>query len=668
MSMVRARHRRCVVLRGTPTDTADAARTLLRDISETERLWVGGEAPEAVAPREVKHLLGQSTSAVILDLHQGLDADVLGQSHGLIRGGGALVLCMPPHGEAPAGGRAALAVHPYGPDDVTHRFWDRFERCLARAGVDAPPSEALAPPPDDAQGTEEQAALAHRVAAILIECSGTLVSVVADRGRGKSSALGLALRAAQTERPLRVAVTATSEEAAAEIFRFADAGPVYLSPAELLASDARWDAIVVDEAAQLPVPLLRRLVARHPDATIAFATTARGYEGTGRGFVLRFLAELRASERPLVELRLEEPIRWSDGDPVERFVWDALALDATPADVEALAPEALVEDALEHVVLDRDALARDEARLRAFFGILVHAHYRTTPSDLHRMLDAPNIRLHALLSSDEVVAASLVALEGGLPLRIAEALNRGSRRIRGHALAETLASHSGEVEAATMTFVRSVRIATHPALRRRGLASALVDHVHESHAPDFFGTMFGATPELLAFRRSVGYALVRVGASRGARTGEPSAVMLRPVTARASAVVERLRGVLSRDLPLFLSLSEADNHLPPSEALSRALFEGLPAPAPLSEAERMRIVRSYAHGPRTYETAATALEAFVASAPSALDALPEQERQLALARIVERRGWREVAARAGYPSIPAAMRALRRAVGTLLES
>src|SRR5690606_38647685 len=115
-------------------------------------------------------------------------------------------------------------------------------------------------------------------------------------------------------------------------------------------------------------------------------------------------------------------------------------------------------------------------------------------------------------------------------------------------------------EAGTLMMVRSVRIITHPALRRHGLARALVDHVHGHYAPDLFGTMFGATPELVAFRRAVGYELVRLGASKSARAGEPTAVMVRPVSARASRLVADLRADLARDLPIQLALIAADEH------------------------------------------------------------------------------------------------------------
>jgi tRNA(Met) cytidine acetyltransferase len=263
------------------------------------------------------------------------------------------------------------------------------------------------------------------------------------------------------------------------------------------------------------------------------------------------------------------------------------------------------------------------------------------------------------------VAASLIALEGGLPASTCDALYLGSRRIRGHALPETLVCHSGEVETGAWSFVRSVRIATHPALRRRGLASVLVDAVHESYAPDLFGTMFGATPELLRFRRSVGYELVRVGASRGVRTGEPAAIMLRASTARAEALLTRLRAVLARDLPVFLALTDAGDELPLDEALVDSLRRGLPTPAALSEREMLEIVESYASGPRTYETAASALEAFARRAD--LDVLPTDERALVEGRILERRGWTSVAERSGFETVPAAMRALRRTIASLLE-
>jgi tRNA(Met) cytidine acetyltransferase len=354
---------------------------------------------------------------------------------------------------------------------------------------------------------------------------------------------------------------------------------------------------------------------------------------------------------------------------VERLVFDMLLLDAEPARLEPSPPESIpsevVEAPLHAVRLDRDALLADEPRLRELFGLLVHAHYRTTPSDLHRLLDAPNLELHALLLHERVVAATILAHEGQLPPTLADDVLHGRTRLRAHALADALVAHLGKPAAADLRMIRSVRIATHPELRRRGLARALVEHVHREHETDLFGTLFGATPELLAFRRRLGYEVVRLSASRGARTGEPSVMMLRPVSPRARALVSELRAELARDLPRQLELLRADGETLLDPALVDALEHDLPPPAPLDDAQCLALARAYAFGPRTFESVALAMQRFVTAHPDRLDRLTPAERALVEARVLEGLGWRRAAEAAGQP-VTAAMRGLRRAVRRLV--
>jgi tRNA(Met) cytidine acetyltransferase len=242
----------------------------------------------------------------------------------------------------------------------------------------------------------------------------------------------------------------------------------------------------------------------------------------------------------------------------------------------------------------RNELAVDLERLRELFGLLVHAHHRTTPGDLHRLLDAPNLRVHAALLDGRVVAANLVADEGGLPPDLSEATRTGQARLRAHALADVLVAHLGHGEAGPLRMRRSVRVAVHPALRRRGIASRLIEHTHAEPEVDLFGTLFGASPELIEFRRRLGYVLVRVSASRGARTGEPSVMMLRPVSEPAKRLVAELRRELARELDLQLALLEADDELPMDPALIAALRRDLDAPVPYSAAEQSACARAYA--------------------------------------------------------------------------
>ena len=734
----RDRHRRWVVLRGTPAETAEAAAALLAGVEPAAVLWVG-DAPSrwiGVPRHVVRRLLGQAFDAVVIDAHAGIDADLLGQSQGFIWGGGVLVLRLPP--DAPPGD-PGLVVAPYTAADVGQHFFRRVE-ALFVSGAALGPEPARLCAVRQVEGTAEQAAVVSRLTE-LMRVEGGRAVLLSDRGRGKSSALGLALRAS-AHPGRRVAVTAEDEASAAEVFRFAGSAldgialdgtapdatalddiATFVPVTELARGVGHYDVIVIDEAARIPVPVLQRIVRAHPRACLAFATTARGYEGTGRGFVLRFLAWLDGLGAPVERLTLTQPIRWAAGDPLEARVATALLLDAEPAAIPSgldlaeckalegnhsdkrgreigrqpparpqattpahhevrqgsgrgrkrrLAPEiasAAPSDFLtvpKATRLTREQLAADEALLRGFFGLLVHAHYRTTPSDLHRLLDAPNLHAHAILHRGRVVAAGLVAEEGNLDAHAIDAIARGDARIRGHALPETLVCHAGHPEAGAMRIVRSVRIASHPALRRMGLGSALVDHMHATHAPDFFGTVFGATPALLRFRRDVGYALVRVGVNPGNRTGEPAAVMMRPVSARAHALCATLRAELARDLPAQLVLMQADDELALSARLVAALGEDQSEPAEMTPAALQEGVMAYAFGPRPLEASAGAITVFVEKHAAALPTLGPSA-ALLRARVLDRRGWITLTGLTGQTSVRAAMRATRRAMQALVR-
>jgi DNA-directed RNA polymerase specialized sigma24 family protein len=143
--------------------------------------------------------------------------------------------------------------------------------------------------------------------------------------------------------------------------------------------------------------------------------------------------------------------------------------------------------------------------------------------------------------------------------------------------------------------------------------------------------------------------------------------MIRPVSKRATSLFESLRVKLARQLNPQLALMQAGRELLLADALIGDLNAGLPAAVPLSEAERMEAVTLFANGPRTHEAACVALGEFVVDHADALAHLEPKERALIQARILEGMGWEDTANAADLPSVPAAMRALRRAVRALVE-
>ncbi len=117
----------------------------------------------------------------------------------------------------------------------------------------------------------------------------------------------------------------------------------FMAPDAILAQPAmperNW--LIVDEAAAIAAPILTQLAARFP--RVLLTTTVQGYEGTGRGFILKFCARLERVRY----FTLDEPLRWSRQDPLEQWLNQALLFeDATPAPVSLpAAPRLLPADA-----------------------------------------------------------------------------------------------------------------------------------------------------------------------------------------------------------------------------------------------------------------------------------------------------------------------------------
>jgi GNAT superfamily N-acetyltransferase len=294
-----------------------------------------------------------------------------------------------------------------------------------------------------------------------------------------------------------------------------------VAPAQLLEARPRLDLLVVDEAAGLPVHTLLALAALAPRAI--FATTTAGFEGSGRGFRLRFLEALRQRGGELREFRLERPVRWPSGDPLEDWVNRLFLLNA-----EAAAPGDLHPGSVRW--LSGEWLAADERRLAAVVGLLSDAHYRTRPSDLQRWLDGRGVHIGLLetVGGGPLLGVLLAQAEPGLDAGLARAVWGGERRPPGHFLPCVLAGH-GALDAARRPALRVVRIAVQPRWQRRGLGRRLLRAARGFARRQGFGMIgasFGARPDLLRFWNGAGFRALRVGFRRETTSGLHAAVVL----------------------------------------------------------------------------------------------------------------------------------------------
>lgn len=659
-------------------------------------LWLGTPPAlpagwQAIGMRQVRQCLGQEYAALVFDAREGFDPDALGAAAGTVRAGGCLLLLTPPLDDWPVHPDPAYRrlVPPEQRDSVRHsHFLERVLRRLEadpevvwlRPGVALPElGQGLRSSAADGPATADQAAAVEGILRMARGRPFRPVVLQSDRGRGKSAALGIAAARWLQEHGGRIVVTGPRRSAADEVFAqarrllpdavwqdgklHAENGELAFHAPDFLLSDSppSADLLFVDEAAGLPGPILSALATRFPRC--AFATTVHGYEGTGRGFALRFQGFLKARMHSVHWQSLRQPIRWGNNDPLERVVDDLLLLDAEPVAGERLAD---VDPAAIHLRRHESGdLAGKDAELRELFGLLVLAHYRTRPVDLRWLLDAPGARVYTAEWQGHVLATVLLAEEGGFDATVAEAICAGRRRPQGHLLSETLAAHMGLVDAPQLRAARIVRIAVHPAWRRRGLGRQLLAWLAEALAGefDYLGTSFGATPELLAFWRASGYRLARVGLTRGASSGEYAVAMLRGLRpageALAAAATRRLAGQLPDQLSDSLRGAEP--------ALAAALLDGLAMPA-LQPGDRDDI-RRFALQNRGLETALGALRrACLQWAASGALSASESARQAGLvARVLQLRSWPASARVAGCRGRADCLRELRAAVAELLE-
>ena len=732
--------RRMLVLHGGRDATLDAAETvlgaldLLGDAGESSTTLVSDrdDLPTTrIAPRRSEELLGTTRDVVVYDAHVECRPNALGRIAGAVDGGGLFVLCTPPLDAWPNhrdGFDEGLAVPPFDASEVTGRFRQRLvdllraHRGIAIVDVDAgvveddgrtnpaprlvregsdrderrrssehegdPPSgHAFPEAAYSACMTSDQASALHACESLL--SSPRAVVLEADRGRGKSSAVGLAAASLANEGD-DVLVTAPGYQNAAEVFerarellsvldtqadgadsahelRTTSGGCIrFEKPPEAVGTvegPSPPSVVIVDEAASIPVRILDDLLACD---RIAFATTVHGYEGAGRGFDVRFRAHLRDARHEVTDVTLADPIRYAAGDPIEVWSFRTLALDARPA------VDPLVDDAdpgtTSYRTLPPDDLVADEHLLREAFGLLVYAHYRTEPNDLARMLDAPNLTARALLHDGHVATIALLAREGGLDPELRSDMYEGGR-VRGNMLPDVLTSQLRDEDAARPVGYRVMRIATHPACRNRGLGSRLLSEVRAEVGDevDWLGVGYGATPELVDFWRQNGYSTVHVSTTRNDTSGEYSAIMFDPTSHLGDRLHDRHAGWFARRIAGVLQ--DALRDLDPDVARACLRACAVTPELDLDDAD-WRLVAACAYGPAMYAVDPApferlALHHLVAGDPGLLTA--DQERLL-VAAALQHRPWRDVVEDLDYHSHATALRAFGRTLQPLVDA
>ncbi|MFO4099666.1 tRNA cytosine(34) acetyltransferase TmcA [Escherichia coli] len=554
--------RRLLVLSGEEGWCFDHALKL-RDALPGDWLWISPQpdAENHCSPSALQTLLGREFRHAVFDARHGFDAAAFAALSGTLKAGSWLVLLLPVWDEWENQPDADSLRWSDCPDPIaTPHFVQHFKRVLT-ANNDAilwrqnqPFSLAHFTPRTDwhpATGAPqpEQQQLLQQLLTIPL---GVAV-VTAARGRGKSALAGqLISRIAGS-----AIVTAPAKAATYVLAQFAGEKFRFIAPDALLASDEQADWLVVDEAAAIPAPLLHQLVSRFPRTLLT--TTVQGYEGTGRGFLLKFCARFPHLHR----FELQQPIRWAQGCPLEKMVSEALVFDDENFTHEPQGD--IVISAFEQTLWRSEP----ETPLKVY-QLLSGAHYRTSPLDLRRMMDAPGQHFLQAAGENEIAGALWLVDEGGLSQQLSQAVWAGFRRPRGNLVAQSLAAHGSNPLAATLRGRRVSRIAVHPARQREGTGRQLIaGALQYTHDLDYLSVSFGYTGELWRFWQRCGFVLVRMGNHREASSGCYTAMALLPMSDAGKQLAEREHYRLRRDAQ---ALAQWNGEMLPVDPLNDAVL------------------------------------------------------------------------------------------------
>ena len=554
--------RRLLVLSGEEGWCFDHALKL-RDALPGDWLWISPQpdAENHCSPSALQTLLGREFRHAVFDARHGFDAAAFAALSGTLKAGSWLVLLLPVWEEWENQPDADSLRWSDCPDPIaTPHFVQHLKRVLT-ADNDAilwrqnqPFSLAHFTPRTDwhpatgAPQPEQQQLLQQ-----LLTMPPGVAAVTAARGRGKSALAGqLISRIAGS-----AIVTAPAKAATDVLAQFAGEKFRFIAPDALLASDEQADWLVVDEAAAIPAPLLHQLVSRFPRTLLT--TTVQGYEGTGRGFLLKFCARFPHLHR----FELQQPIRWAQGCPLEKMVSEALVFN----------DENFTHTPQGNIVISafEQTLWRSEPETPLkVYQLLSGAHYRTSPLDLRRMMDAPGQHFLQAAGENEIAGALWLVDEGGLSQELSQAVWAGFRRPRGNLVAQSLAAHGSNPLAATLRGRRVSRIAVHPARQREGTGRQLIaGALQYTHALDYLSVSFGYTGELWRFWQRCGFVLVRMGNHREASSGCYTAMALLPMSDAGKQLAEREHYRLRRDAQ---ALAQWNGEMLPVDPLNDAIL------------------------------------------------------------------------------------------------
>ena len=590
-------HRQLLVIQGDESWCWQHAQTVLS--GDLSTLWVNPPlsfemSEPCINDNRYSHFLGQEYHYLVYNAHNSCRANALMALNGTVTRGGVMLLLIPD---------TQQWTQPTTTHYAQHWLYSMLLNTPDTQWIKQTDTEQLVPieqtnkPDLNQQAIESDQQLV--VDAIIKVAQGKRnvpLVLTADRGRGKTSVLGMA-SALLLQSDLNIIITAPSPKTVSNAFKHCKQLLINLQDCSdheyhyestkitkylphtnqsfsyefvaidrLIAEKPKANLVIIDEAAAVPTAILQKIITSYH--RLVFSTTLHGYEGSGRGFELRFLPKLQQCYPKTKRVSLTQPIRWFNHDPLEAFWFECfLCHDLTQstinnqqvaiADRDQLIPaDGGNDEDITLIPFDHKCALSQRENLHRAFSLLVNAHYQTTPDDLWRILQGEH-QLVMAYKDNRLVGAVVGCYEGTFKdSELSESILAGKRRCHGHLLPQNLALHYQHQTLLSCRYFRVIRIAVQPNLQRQGfghkILKQLPQHIGDT---DIIGSAFSATAELLQFWLSNGYRLVRVGTRKDAASGEHSVIVLKSENTSSQALISRVENMFQQDFGALLTLS-----------------------------------------------------------------------------------------------------------------
>ncbi|WP_339726114.1 GNAT family N-acetyltransferase [uncultured Paraglaciecola sp.] len=657
-------HRQLLVITGQEAWATETASTLLREKDQQKILWVGNSQVEYdnISVKNYRSKLGHEYDWVILNCFSGFRANAAMALSGTITANGLMVLLCPELSQWPYyADPEQLNRISYGYQQKdTQSFFiqhlvDAFRGDSAVAILSANQFAAKISFVEDSldkKKYDEQEMAVKKICQVAQGHRNRPLVLTADRGRGKSSALGIAAARLMQTSKKTIYLTAPHINTVEQVFvhnqrllpdalttsnsvTYQSSSLTFKPIDKLLEDESPPDLLLVDEASAIPVHILCKLAKTFP--RIVFSSTVHGYEGSGRGFEMRFIKQLSLLKPNFKRIHLSQPIRWYKQDTLEQF-WLNTLFHTEPQSHKDIEP---VSETISCRYISKSELLSNKTLLADIFGLLIDAHYQTSQDDLQRLLDAPEIKCFVMTRGTTLLGVAQIIEEGGKDFtELAENIADCSRRVKGHLVAQNITSTYNIPSYLLASQWRISRIAIIPEHQCKGLGKQLINFVEQQakqHQISFLTASFGCNTNILKFWNKSEFLLAKLSAKPEISSGEHSGICIKPLTNDRLEMLTAIHIEFYQELLYQLD----KNFQNVSEDMLVQILRFKPTSTGGS-CLNVLLLRQFAFGKRAYSSCKRLLKEYLIVNPASLSKLATPDQKLLVAALIQNKTDKEL--------------------------